>query len=323
MRFFVIKTQGIKTVKINGLLFQRRFSMQSYLDLLDRILTTGVKKADRTGTGTIGISGAQLRFNLQEGFPLLTTKKVFWKGVITELLWFLKGDTHIKFLIDNKCKIWNANAYDYYKKRCHTFKDDIEHPVDYEEFVERAKTGDSRFGELGPVYGSQWRNFNGDGVDQIANAVQKLKTDPYDRRIIVSAWNPSKLPEMALPPCHMMYQFIVREVDEKKILDLIMMQRSTDTFLGLSFNICSYAVLLMLFSKVVGMEPGEFIWTGGDVHLYLDHIEQAKLQLSREPRPLPRMEIDYHGQAIDEFKLEDFKLIDYNPHPIIKAKMSV
>lgn len=290
--------------------------MKQYLDLLQAVLEKGTKKEDRTGTGTLGISGYQLRCDLQKGYPLLTTKKVYFKGVVHELLWFLSGNTNIKYLIDNKVNIWNDNAYAYTTNR-------LSKSLTKEEWEERIKNGDYSIADLGPVYGAQWRDWNNEGIDQINNAIRLLKTDPYSRRIIVSAWNPGKINEMALPPCHCFFQFVVREIEGQKYLDCILYQRSCDIFLGVPFNLASYSLLTMMMAKVVGMEPGEFIWTGGDVHLYLNHLNQTKEQLSREPKDLPQLEINYAGQTIDEFKYEDFKLINYNPHPSIKAEMAV
>lgn len=264
--------------------------MKQYLQLLNRILTEGVKKDDRTGTGTLSVFGNQMRFDLSEGFPLLTTKKLHLKSIIYELLWFLRGDTNIKFLKDHGVSIWDEWA--------------------------------DANGELGPVYGHQWRSwpdYNGGTIDQISAVIDQIKHHPESRRMIVSAWNVAEVPQMALPPCHCMFQFYVANGK----LSLQLYQRSADTFLGVPFNIASYALLLMMVAQVTGLKPGEFIHTTGDTHLYLNHIEQAKLQLSREPRPLPTMRLNPDVKDIFSFKYEDFQLENYNPWPHIKAEVSV
>ena len=264
--------------------------MKQYLDLLDRILTEGVKKEDRTGTGTISVFGNQMRFNLEEGFPLLTTKKLHLKSIIYELLWFLRGDTNIKYLKDHGVSIWDEWA--------------------------------DENGELGPVYGHQWRSWpdeNGGTIDQIQNVVNQIKNTPDSRRMIVSAWNVAEVERMALPPCHTMFQFYVANGR----LSLQLYQRSADTFLGVPFNIASYALLLQMMAQVTGLKAGDFIHTTGDTHLYLNHIEQAKLQLTRAPRPLPRMVINPDVKDIFDFKYEDFQLEGYDPWPHIKAAVSV
>ncbi|MDR0651082.1 MAG: thymidylate synthase [Candidatus Peribacteria bacterium] len=257
----------------------------TYARLLYRILKEGIFKADRTGTGTIGIFGHQMRFNLSEGFPLLTTKKLHTKSIIYELLWFLRGDTNIKYLVDNGVSIWNEWA-------------------------------DER-GDLGPIYGKQWRDFA--GVDQIAQAVETLKRNPNSRQNVVVAWNPPDIPKMALPPCHCLFQFCV--YDRKLYCQLY--QRSCDTFLGVPFNIASYALLTQMIAQVVGLQLGDFIWTGGDVHLYINHLEQAKQQLERVPKPSPRMELNPTVRDVCSFQYGDFGLLGYNPHPSIKAEVSV
>ena len=264
--------------------------MKQYLDLLDRILTEGVKKEDRTGTGTISVFGNQMRFNLEEGFPLLTTKKLHLKSIIYELLWFLRGNTNIKYLKDHGVSIWDEWA--------------------------------DENGELGPVYGHQWRSWpdeNGGTIDQIQNVVNQIKNNPDSRRMIVSAWNVAEVERMALPPCHTMFQFYVANGR----LSLQLYQRSADTFLGVPFNIASYALLLQMMAQVTGLKAGDFIHTTGDTHLYLNHIEQAKLQLTRAPRPLPRMVINPDVKDIFDFKYEDFQLEGYDPWPHIKAAVSV
>ena len=264
--------------------------MKQYLDLLDRILTEGVKKEDRTGTGTISVFGNQMRFNLEDGFPLLTTKKLHLKSIIYELLWFLRGDTNIKYLKDHGVSIWDEWA--------------------------------DENGELGPVYGHQWRSWpdeNGGTIDQIQNVVNQIKNNPDSRRMIVSAWNVAEVERMALPPCHTMFQFYVANGR----LSLQLYQRSADTFLGVPFNIASYALLLQMMAQVTGLKAGDFIHTTGDTHLYLNHLEQAKLQLTRSPRPLPRMIINPDVKDIFDFKYEDFQLGGYDPWPHIKAAVSV
>lgn len=264
--------------------------MKQYLELLDRILTEGIKKEDRTGTGTVSIFGNQMRFNLEEGFPLLTTKKLHLKSIIYELLWFLRGDTNIKYLKEHGVSIWDEWA--------------------------------DENGELGPVYGHQWRSWpdeNGGTIDQIENVVNMIKNNPDSRRMIVSAWNVAEVERMALPPCHTMFQFYVANGR----LSLQLYQRSADTFLGVPFNIASYALLLQMMAQVTGLKAGDFIHTTGDTHLYLNHIEQARLQLTRTPRPLPRMVINPDVKDIFDFRYEDFQLEGYDPWPHIKAAVSV
>ena len=264
--------------------------MKQYLDLLREIRDNGVTKTDRTGVGTKSIFGHQMRFNLQDGFPLLTTKKVFLKGIIYELLWFLKGDTNIKFLTDHNVHIWDEWA--------------------------------DENGDLGYVYGKQWRSWeatDGRVIDQISQVVDLIKNHPDSRRILVTAWNPAEIDKMALPPCHCLFQFYV--ADGK--LSCQLYQRSADTFLGVPFNIASYALLTMMLAQVCGLEPGEFIHTTGDTHIYLNHLEQVNEQLSREPRPLPKMIINPDVKSIFDFKYEDFKLEGYDPYPTIKAPVAV
>ena len=296
--------------------------MKQYLDLLSTILKDGVVRGDRTGTGTKGIFGYQMRFNLAEGFPLLTTKKVFMKGVIHELLWFLRGDTNIKYLVDNGVHIWDSDAFRYYNELC------VKHgvlPVDLDTFLSAAGVESPiegyRFGDLNHVYGYQWRSWpkaNGEVIDQIARVVETLKTNPTSRRMIVSAWNVADVEDMALPPCHTMFQFFVAEGK----LSCQLYQRSADTFLGVPFNIASYALLTMMIAKECGLEPGDFVHTLGDAHLYLNHLEQAHEQLGREPRTLPRMVLNPDVRSIFDYKYEDFTLEGYDPHPAIKAPLS-
>lgn len=264
--------------------------MKQYLDLLDRILTEGHKKTDRTGTGTLSVFGNQMRFNLEDGFPLLTTKKLHLKSIIYELLWFLRGDTNVRWLQEHGVRIWNEWA--------------------------------DENGELGPVYGHQWRSwpdYNGGTIDQIQNVIDLIKNHPDSRRMMVSAWNPAEVEQMALPPCHCLFQFYV--ADDR--LSLQLYQRSADTFLGVPFNIASYALLLQMMAQVTGLKPGEFVHTTGDTHLYLNHLEQARLQLTRTPRPLPTMKINPDVKNLFDFKYEEFELEGYNPYDHIKAEVSV
>ena len=288
--------------------------MKQYLDMCRFVLENGVKKTDRTGTGTISYFGYQMRFNLNEGFPLLTTKRVYRRPIIHELLWFLKGDTNIKYLVDNDVKIWNEWPYEAYKKSSEFQGETLE------EFVSKIKESDEfaqKWGNLGPVYGHQWRNFG--GVDQIAKLIEGLKNNPDSRRHIVSAWNPTEVDDMALPPCHCFMQFYV--VNNK--LSCQLYQRSADIFLGVPFNIASYSLLTMMIAQVCGFELGDFVHTIGDAHIYLNHVEQVKLQLTREPRPLPKMIINPNVKSIFDFKYEDFEVVDYNPHKSIKGEVSV
>lgn len=275
--------------------------MRQYLDLLQHILDNGFQKGDRTGTGTKSVFGYQMRFNLEEGFPLLTTKKVHLRSIIHELLWLINGDTNIKYLHDNKVSIWDEWA--------------------------------DENGDLGPIYGAQWRNWNNEGIDQIADLIESIKNNPNSRRHIVTAWNPSVLPDerskdfaknvaegkAALPPCHAFFQFYV--ADNK--LSCQLYQRSADVFLGVPFNIASYSLLTMMIAQVCGLGLGDFVHTFGDVHIYNNHIEQVKLQLSREPRQLPTMKLNQEVKSIFDFKYEDFKLENYNPYDAIKADVSI
>jgi len=266
------------------------YSMKQYLDLAQHVLNNGVKKDDRTGTGTISVFGHQMRFNLQEGFPLLTTKKVHLKSIIYELLWFLQGETNIRFLNEHKVKIWNEWA--------------------------------DENGELGKIYGYQWRNWTnskGEHIDQISQVIDSLKNNPDSRRHIVSAWNVGDLDEMALPPCHILFQFYVANGE----LSCQLYQRSADLFLGVPFNIASYSLLTLMMAQATGYKPGSFIHTLGDTHIYLNHLDQVKLQLTREPANLPTMRLNPERKSIFDFQYEDFVLENYNPHPPIKGKISV
>jgi thymidylate synthase len=264
--------------------------MKQYLDLMNDILQTGARKSDRTGTGTLSVFGRQLRFDLAEGFPLVTTKKLHLRSIIYELLWFLNGDTNIKYLKENGVSIWDEWA--------------------------------DEQGELGPVYGHQWRSWptpQGGHIDQISQVLEQIKTKPDSRRHIVTAWNPSEVDKMALPPCHALFQFYVAEGK----LSCQLYQRSADYFLGVPFNIASYALLTQMVAQQCDLLPGEFVWTGGDVHIYINHIEQANLQLSRQPHSLPRLNIRRKPDSIFDYQFEDFEIINYTSHPSIKAPIAV
>lgn len=266
------------------------FPMKQYHDLCAHILEHGVVKEDRTGTGTTSVFGYQMRFNLQDGFPMVTTKKLHTRSIIHELLWFITGDTNVKYLQDNGVRIWNEWA--------------------------------DEDGNLGPVYGAQWRSFpkpDGTSVDQLAQVIEQIKTNPDSRRLIVSAWNPGQLEDMALPPCHLLFQFYV--ADGK--LSCQLYQRSADTFLGVPFNIASYALLTHMVAHVTGLEVGDFVHTLGDAHIYHNHLEQVNLQLTREPRPLPSLNILRDVTSIEDFRFEDFEIVGYDPHPHIKGAVSV
>lgn len=264
--------------------------MRQYLDLMQHVLDSGVKKEDRTGTGTLSVFGYQMRFDLSEGFPVITTKKLHLKSIIHELLWFLKGDTNVRYLHENKVNIWNEWA--------------------------------DENGNLGPVYGHQWRSWaaaDGSTIDQIIGVVNAIKTNPDSRRLIVSAWNVGDIPKMALPPCHAFFQFYVANGK----LSCQLYQRSADIFLGVPFNIASYALLTMMMAQVCDLKPGDFVHTFGDAHLYLNHLDQARMQLTRDLKPLPKMKINPDIRDILSFTYDDFKLLDYDPHPHIKGKVAI
>ncbi|GJM06692.1 MAG: thymidylate synthase [marine bacterium B5-7] len=264
--------------------------MKQYLECLNHVLKNGVKKTDRTGTGTLSTFGYQMRFDLQQGFPLITTKKCHTKSIFHELLWFLSGDTNVAYLQDNKVRIWNEWA--------------------------------DEQGNLGPVYGKQWRAWetkDGRVIDQIQDVMDRIKTDPDSRRLIVNAWNVGELEQMALPPCHMMFQFYVAN----NRLSCQLYQRSADTFLGVPFNIASYSLLIHMMAQQCGLEVGEFVWTGGDVHIYTNHLEQVKEQLSREPFPLPTLNILRKPDSLFDYRFDDFEIVDYQAHPHIKGKVAV
>lgn len=290
--------------------------MKQYLSLLEEILNEGSRKEDRTNTGTISKFGTQRVYDLEEGFPLLTTKKVHFKSVLVELLWFIAGDTNIKYLVDNGVRIWNEWPYEKFKKS-NEYKGET-----LEEFAQKIKESDEfaqKYGDLGPVYGAQWRNFNGQGVDQLEDVINQIKNNPDSRRIIINAWNPVQLKDMALPPCHAFVQFYVNEGK----LSCQLYQRSADIFLGVPFNIASYSLLTLMIAHVTGLKPGKFVHTTGDTHIYLNHIDQVKEQLSRTPKKLPKILLKDSVKSIYQFKIEDVELVDYNPHPLIKAKVAV
>ena len=302
--------------------------MQQYHDLLKHILEAGVWKDDRTGVGTYSVFGYQARFNLQDGFPLLTTKKVFTKAVIHELLWFLKGESNIQYLCQNGVRIWDDWPYAKYSKSAEFGGEDIK------AFAQKIAADNDfakKWGNLGPVYGYQWRSWpapDGKSVDQITDLIAQIKKNPYSRRLIVSAWNVPYIDQMALPPCHTMFQFYVAPPNKEKgetkgKLSCQLYQRSADVFLGVPFNIASYALLTMMIAQICDLDLGDFVHTFGDVHLYSNHIDQAKLQLSRDIRPLPKMVINPEVKGIFDFKNEDFTLTDYNPHPHIAAEVAV
>lgn len=298
--------------------------MKQYLDLLDRIMREGTVKGDRTGTGTRSVFGHQMRFDLEQGFPLLTTKRVFLKGIIHELLWFLAGDTNIKYLVDNGVHIWDNDAYRYYRELC--ARRGVQ-PVAMEEFLAAAQRSEASpvegytFGDLNHVYGYQWRSWprpDGGAIDQIRQVIDTIKHNPDSRRMIVSAWNVAEVDDMALPPCHVLFQFYVAGGR----LSCMLYQRSADTFLGVPFNIASYALLTMMIAQECGLRAGEFVHTLGDTHLYLNHMEQVREQLSRTPRTLPRMKLNPGVKSVFDFRYDDFTLEGYDPWPAIKAPMS-
>lgn len=288
--------------------------MKQYLDLCKTILEKGIKKEDRTGTGTISYFGYQMRFDLSEGFPLLTTKRVHLKSIIHELLWFISGDTNIKYLVDNDVRIWNDWPYAAYQKSSDYQNETIEEfALKIKESSEFAK----KWGNLGPVYGKQWRNFG--GVDQLEDLINQIKTNPTSRRLIISAWNPAEIKDMALPPCHCFMQFYVNN----NKLSCQLYQRSADVFLGVPFNIASYALFTMMIAQVCNLELGDFVHTIGDAHIYLNHLEQINKQLTRTPRQLPTMKINPEIKSIYDFKFDDFELVGYDPYKGIKGKVAV
>lgn len=290
--------------------------MEQYKELCREILTKGKYKGDRTGTGTISLFGAQKRYNLEEGFPLLTTKKVFYKGILVELLWLISGETNIQPLVKQNVHIWDEWPFEKYKNSNEYQNETIK------EFANKVASDDEfakKWGDLGPVYGKQWRDFF--GTDQIKRLEDELRNNKFSRRHIVCAWNPSQLDDMALPPCHAFFQFYVDEDDR---LSCQLYQRSADIFLGVPFNIASYATLTLMLAQVCGLKPGDFVHTMGDAHIYVNHIDQINLQLSRECRKLPKLNIlNKDAKSITEFKFEDFELVDYDPHPAIKGVVAV
>lgn len=288
---------------------------RQYLELLANIINNGEKKQDRTGVGTKALFGCQMRFNLQEGFPLLTTKKVNFKAIVHELLWFIRGDTSIKYLVENKVNIWNEWPFEKYKNSSDYQGEKME------EFVEKIKSDKDfaeKHGELGPVYGKQWRDFN--GVDQLKELVENLKNNPFSRRHILSAWNPAEIKQMLLPPCHCLVQFFVSENRE---LSCLLYQRSGDMFLGVPFNIASYSLLTMMIVQVCGYKSGEFIHVIGDAHIYLNHFEQVNEQLKREPKKLPILKLNPKIKSLFDFRFEDISLENYEPYPPIRGKVAV
>lgn len=290
--------------------------MDQYLKLASFVLENGEERLDRTNTGTRSVFGYQSRYDLREGFPLLTTKKVHVKSIFHELLWFVSGSTNIRPLVLNNVRIWNEWPYENYKKSPSYENETLK---EYVNKIKEDKDFAEKFGDLGPVYGQQWRDFN--GKDQLKDLIYNLKNNPFSRRHIVSAWNPPLIEEMALPPCHAFFQFYVSA--DKKYLSCQMYQRSADIFLGVPFNIASYALLLEMVAHVCGYEAKEFIHTLGDAHIYSNHIKQVKTQLAREPRKLPKLKILRNVKNIDDFKFEDFEVEGYDPHPAIKGKVAV
>jgi thymidylate synthase len=292
--------------------------LKQYLDMCRYILEHGEDRPDRTGTGTRSVFGYQTRYDLREGFPLLTTKKMYLRPIAEELLWFIKGDTNIKYLVDRNVKIWNEWPYEDFKK-----SEDFNGET-LEEFVEKIKNDDEfakKHGNLGPVYGAQWRNFNNEGTDQLVKLIDSLKNNPFSRRHIISAWNPSQVDEMALPPCHTLMQFYVSS--DQKYLSCQLYQRSADTFLGVPFNIASYALLTCMLAQVCGYEPKEFIHTIGDAHIYKNHFDVVKTQIEREPLPLPHLVLNKDIDNLFDFKIEDIKLEGYQSYGPLKGKVSV
>ena len=311
----------------NWLIKEAKSKMKQYLDLVRHIKDNGVRKSDRTGTGTLSIFGYQMRFDLSEGFPLVTTKKVHLKSIIHELIWFIQGDTNIRYLVKNGVNIWNDWPFQNWLRET---KQEQNFPTyskawreEMAQFVVRIKEDDAfsqKYGDLGPVYGRQWRNF--EGVDQLAGVVSDIQKNPDSRRLIVSAWNPRDIPVMAksgLPPCHTLFQFYVAEGR----LSCQLYQRSADVFLGVPFNIASYALLMLMIAQVAGLQPGDFVHTFGDAHLYVNHLEQVEKQLSRVPRPMPNIAVNSSVTSLFNFTYEDFKLENYEPYPAIPAPVAV
>lgn len=288
--------------------------MKEYLSLIKEVLEKGSKKEDRTGTGTVSLFGTQRKYNLMDGFPMVTTKKIHWKSVVHELLWFISGNTNIRYLVKNGVRIWNEWPYESFKKskdfNGETLQEFVNKIKDSKEFA-------NTHGELGPIYGKQWRDFN--GIDQLRNVIDTIKNNPNSRRIILSSWNPVEVDSMSLPPCHTLIQFFVND----GMLSCQLYQRSADVFLGVPFNISSYALLTYMIAHVTGLKPKEFIHTTGDTHIYLNHLEQVKEQLSRKPKTLPTIRLNPKIKNIDDFKFEDIELVGYDSHPLIKGKVAV
>lgn len=288
--------------------------MKQYLELLKYIKANGQARENRTDTDTISVFGYQTSYDISKSFPLLTTKKVYWKGVVAELLWFIKGDTNIKYLVDNDCNIWNDWPFEKFKKSPDYKNETIK------EFAQRIKTDNEfakKYGNLGPVYGKQWRDFN--GVDQLKWLINEIKTNPNSRRLIISAWNPNDISKMALPPCHSLFQFYVNNGK----LSCQLYQRSGDAFLGIPFNIASYSLLTYIIAAYTGLKPGKFVHTIGDLHIYVNHMDQVNEQLTRTPKKLPKLIIKRIPNNIEDFNIDDFEIVDYDPYPTIKAKVAV
>jgi len=305
-------------VKWGGEYNEEELSVKQYLDMERYILEHGEKREDRTGTGTISVFGYQARYDLKDSFPIMTTKKMYLRPIAEELLWFLKGDTNIKYLVDRNVKIWNDWPYARYTTLPEYQGETME------EFVEKIKNSDefaAKYGNLGPVYGAQWRNYNGEGCDQIARLIDGIRNNPFSRRHIICAWNPLQVDDMALPPCHTLVQFYVSA--DGKYLSSQLYQRSADTFLGVPFNITSYALLTAMVAQVCGLKPKEFVHTTGDTHIYLDHVDVVKTQLEREPLPLPTLWINPEVKNIEDFTIDDFKLENYQSHGRLRGKVSV
>lgn len=289
--------------------------MKQYLNLLQYILDNGHQRHNRTGVDTISTFGYQTSYDISERFPLLTTKKVYFHGIVTELLWFVKGDTNIKYLVDNNCNIWNDWPFETYKKSSSYQNETIK------EFADKIRNDSAfakKWGNLGPVYGKQWRNFN--GFDQLKWLINEIKTNPNSRRLIISAWNPNDVSKMALPPCHSLFQFYV---EDGKYLSCQLYQRSADAFLGVPFNIASYSLLTYIIADVCGLKPKKFVHTFGDLHIYVNHLEQVKTQLARTPKLPPKLIIKKHHKNIEDYEIEDFEIVEYDPEPAIKAPVAV
>jgi thymidylate synthase len=310
------------SVVLPGLNMSRHPEYQ-YLDLIERVLSTGDRRVDRTGVGTLSALGAMMRFDLSDDtFPIFTTKRVYWKLSVREMLWFLAGETNIRSLVSQGVGIWSDWPLASYRRQT----GDLVSQRDFEDRILADDDFAKQWGELGPVYGKQWRAWkDADGVehDQIATLIKDLRSNPSSRRLIFHAWNVGELSQMALPPCHMVYQFYVTKVSERPTLNLMVFQRSCDLFLGLPFNICQQAALVRMIAQVVGMDVGELVWSGGDVHIYLNHLDQVREQMSRAPRPFPKLRLSPRATDIDDFRIEDFVVSDYDPHSAIAGDVAV